>query len=170
MQKHIFSLFWRAAMRRPLFTFIAIFGSSLTAIMGSFIGPLIISQLLGHLQHGTLTPVVAQPLLLWYIVIQVYSEIIGMRVVNYVIWYMETDGYQYLYERIFNTLTTQSLNFHSNRFSGSLVSQSGKLTGSFERFWDVVVFNLTPIVSSIIGAVAILGFVFWQYAVVIATV
>jgi len=170
MQQRIFSLFWHAAMRRPYFTFIAILGSALTALIGNFIGPLVISQLLSHLQHGTLTPTVAQPLLLWYIAIQIYSEIIGMRIVTYTIWHMEADGTQYLYERIFKTLTTQSLNFHSNRFSGSLVSQSSKLTGSFERFWDSVVFNLTPIISSIVGAVIILSFVFWQYAIVIATI
>lgn len=167
MQRHIFSLFWQAAMRRPFFTFTAIIGAAVTAIIGNFIGPLIISQLLGQLQHATLTLESAQPLILWYIAVQIYSEVIGMRIVTYTIWYMEADGQKYLYERMFKTLTTQSLAFHSNRFSGSLVSQSGKLVGSYERFWDSIVFNLVPIISSITGAVVILSFVFWQYAVVI---
>jgi ATP-binding cassette subfamily B protein len=170
MQRHIFSLFWQAAMRRPLHTTAAIVGATATAIIGNFIGPLIISQLLGQLQHGALTLASSQSLILWYVAVQVYSEVIGMRIVTYTIWIMEADGQQYLYDRMFKTLTTQSLAFHSDRFSGSLVSQSSKLVGSFERFWDSIVFNLVPIISSIVGAITILSLVFWQYAVVIAVI
>src|SRR4051812_44976564 len=103
MQRHIFSLFWQAAMRRPFHTTTAVIGATATAIIGNFIGPLIISQLLGQLQHGALTLADSQALIFWYIAVQIYSEVIGMRIVTYAIWIMEADGQQYLYARMFKT-------------------------------------------------------------------
>jgi ATP-binding cassette subfamily B protein len=170
MQKHIFSLFGRTAMRYPVRTITTLILSAATTVVTNFIGPLIISQLLGHLQTGSLTLDSAWPLIIWYGVVQIYGEIVGMRIVSYTIWTMESSAQRDLYEQIFATLTNQSLTFHANRFGGSLVSQSGKLVGAFERFWDSVTFQVIPIVSSIIGAIVILSFVFWQYAVVIALI
>ena len=44
----------------------------------------------------------------------------------------------------FNTVSEQSMQFHSNRFSGSLVFQSNKFVGSFERLMDVIIWDLWP--------------------------
>ena len=42
----------------------------------------------------------------------------------------------------FNAISSQSMRFHSDRFSGSLVSQTNKFIGSFERFFDLLVFEI----------------------------
>jgi ATP-binding cassette subfamily B protein len=78
---------------------------------------------------------------------------------------METAAQRDLYRKIITQLTHQSMTFHSNRFGGSLVSQTTKLVGSFERFWDTVIFQLTPSIASIVAAIVILSFIFWQYAI-----
>jgi ATP-binding cassette subfamily B protein len=80
---------------------------------------------------------------------------------------MEVAGQRDLYQRIFSALTKQSLGFHSDRFGGALVSQTTKLVGAFERFWDTIIFQLIPSVASIVGATVILSFIFWQYAVLL---
>ncbi len=56
----------------------------------------------------------------------------------------------------FNTVSEQSMQFHSNRFSGSLVSQSNKFVGAFERLIDTITWNIWPTLVYIVLVVAIL--------------
>ena len=56
----------------------------------------------------------------------------------------------------FDTVCTQSMQFHSDRFSGSLVSQTNKFVGSFERFFDLLIFQILYLVSLIVTMMAVL--------------
>ncbi len=170
MQKHIFSLFWQSAMQYPFRTIGALLLSASTVVVASFLGPLIIADLLGKLQSGSLRLENAWTLIALYTAIQIYSQIIGWRLVNLAAWTMETAAQRDLYRQIFSNLTAQSLNFHANRFGGSLVSQTSKIIGSFERFWDTIIFQVIPVVSSVVGAIIILSFVLWQYALMLAII
>jgi ATP-binding cassette subfamily B protein len=49
-----------------------------------------------------------------------------------------------------------------------MVSDANKLIGSIERFWDIIVWNAIPIVTSVISVCVALGFIMWQYALVLA--
>ena len=164
MQKHIISLFLKSAMQYPVRTVIAVVGAATTTLVGSFIGPFIIAQLLESLQSGSLTLAGAWPLIGLYAITQIYGEVIGWRINLYCSWTMQISAQKDLYRRIFTTLTEQSLAFHSDRFGGALVSQTSKLVGSFERFWDTIVFQIIPTLVSVAAATIILSFIFWQYA------
>jgi len=168
LQGSIIRLFLKSAWRYPTRTTIALVNPILTVIVGSFAGPYIISLLLGKLQAGSLTLDASWPLIALYAGTQIYGEIIGWRITLFAAWTMEISAHRDLYRRIFRHLSEQSLAFHANRFGGSLVSQTSKLTGAFERFWDTVIFQLMPVITSIFAAVIILSFVFWQYAVFLA--
>jgi ATP-binding cassette subfamily B protein len=165
MQKQIIALLWKTAMRYPVRTLGAIFGSTISLVVGTFIGPYIISEVLNQLQNGALTLDSSLPLIIAYSATQFYGQLIGWRINLFFIWTMEAAAEQDLYQRVLSTLTAQSLRFHSDRFGGALVSQTTKLIGSFEKFWDTMIFQLIPSVTSVIAATAILSFVFWQYAV-----
>ena len=56
----------------------------------------------------------------------------------------------------FNTVSEQSMQFHSDRFSGSLVSQTNKFVGSFERMMDVLIWDAWPMLCYIIFVVIVL--------------
>jgi len=165
MQKNIFSLFWRTAMKYPVRSWLAMSGAAITNVIGGFVGPYIIAIILEKLQSGVITLSSVSGLIIAYVVTQIYGQIIGWRLNLFFAWTMETAGQRDLYQRIFSALTQQSLGFHSDRFSGALVSQTTKLIGSFERFWDTMIFQLIPSIASIVGATVILSFIFWQYAV-----
>jgi ATP-binding cassette subfamily B protein len=156
--------FWHAAAKYPVRLSIVLTVPITTVVVGSFVVPYIISILLNQLQTGQLSVESASPLLVAYIVSQVYGEIIGWRIVLYAVWTMESAAQRDLFHRIFTTLSDHSLSFHANRFGGSLVSQATKFTGSFERFWDTIIFSVIPSVVSVVAATVILSFVFWQYA------
>ena len=166
--KQIIKLFWSLAVKYPVRAWASVIMPSITSLTSSFVGPFIISIVLGQLQNGSISLQTAWPLILAYLGTQLFGEVIGWRINLYTIWTMEVLVRKDLYERILTTLSKHSMNFHNNRFSGALVSQSTKLVGSFERFWDTLSFQLIPSVTSVIAAVTILSFIFWQYAVVLA--
>ena len=170
MQKQIFSLFWRTAMKYKVRTFGALFGTFLTPLVASFAAPFIISRLLEQIQAGTVTLESSLPLILLYAAVETYGQLIGWRINLFLNWTMETAAQRDLYRRIFTALTEQSLTFHADRFGGALVSQTTKLIGAFERFWDTIFFQVMPSLTSVIAAITILSFIFWQYAVVLAIV
>lgn len=170
MQRETIRLFWRAAMQYRFRTFSALIGASFTAIVAGFAGPYVISIVLDQLQNGSLTLDGALPLIGLYALTQIYGDIIGWRINLFFLWTMEVAAVHDLYKRIFGHLAQQSLSFHADRFGGALVSQTTKLTGAFERFWDTLVFQLVPAATSIIAAVVILSFIFWQYALILAII
>ncbi len=163
-QKDIIRLFITTALHYKFKTITVLFGAGITAVISGFVGPFIIAQLLESLQAGHFTLTAAAPLLALYALVQLWGEVIGWRINLYLSWTMETAAQRDLYERIFTQLTAQSLSFHADRFGGALVSQTTKLIGAFERFWDTMVFQVVPSIASIIAATVILSFVFWQYA------
>lgn len=71
-------------------------------------------------------------------------------------WKMEIHAIYYLSNLCFNTIAAQSMQFHNDRFSGSLVSQTNKFTAAYERFMDELIWNIIPLSVTIITAIAIL--------------
>ena len=171
MNKTIIRYFIKAAWQYPYRTSAALVNSGLTVLVSSFVGPLIISIFLSRLQSGNLGTLSNNyALVLAYLVSQLYGELIGWRINLYMIWTMETAAQRNLSKTIFYKLSNQTLDFHANRFGGSLVSQTNKFIGAFERFWDTIIFQLVPSFVSIIVAVVVLSIVFWQYAIVLGLV
>lgn len=168
MQLRTIHLFWQTAKQYPFRLAIATLNPIATVLIGAFVGPFIIAQLLGQLQAGTLSLDHSWSAIGLYALSQIYGEIIGWRITLFAGWTFETAAQRDLFHKVFNRLTQQSMNFHANRFGGSLVSQTSKLTGAFERFWDMIIFQFVPIVTSVVATVAILSFVFWQYALFVA--
>ena len=82
----------------------------------------------------------------------------------YLVWTFETAMQRDLYARCFSKLTNQTLFFHSNKFGGSLVSQTNKLVGAVESFWDTIIWSVLPLVISLVGSIIVLSTLLWQYA------
>lgn len=163
--KEILSLFWRASSpykhRRNLTIFFAI----VTLAVTIFVGPLIIAQLLSIIQHNQLHNSNDLWMLIGlYGVSQLWSSVIGWRLVLYLAWTFETAMQRDLYVRCFSKLTNQTMFFHSSKFSGSLVSQTNKLSGATERFWDTIIWSILPLAISLIGSIIVLSTLLWQYA------
>lgn len=161
-------LFWRFSRKYPVRHNLALILPVTTTVIGAFIGPFIIAQFFNLLQSGeAFTVQSVLPLILAYIGTQIYGEIIGWRITLYAIWTMETAAQRDLLRRVFSHLSSQSMSFHNNRFGGSIVSQTQKIYGGYERFTDTLTFQVIPIITSVIAAVSILAFIFWQYALVL---
>ena len=85
----------------------------------------------------------------------IFSNILGeLRI--YWHWKMEIYAIYNLSNLCFDAISAQSMQFHNNRFSGSLVSQANKFTSAYERFMDVLVWDILPMAVSLISSLIIL--------------
>ena len=163
--KEIFRLFWKTSEPYKHRRNLAIFFAMLTLVVTIFVGPLIIAQLLSIIQHNQLHDAKnLWTLIALYGVSELWSSVIGWRLVLYLAWTFETAMQRDLYAQCFSKLTNQTLFFHSNKFGGSLVSQTNKLVGAVESFWDTIIWSVLPLVVSLVGSIIILSTLLWQYA------
>ena len=163
--KEIFRLFWKTSAPYKHRRNLAIFFAMLTLVVTIFVGPLIIAQLLSIIQHNQLHDAKnIWTLIALYGVSELWSSVIGWRLVLYLAWTFETAMQRDLYARCFSKLTNQTLFFHSNKFGGSLVSQTNKLVGAVESFWDTIIWSVLPLVVSLVGSIIVLSTLLWQYA------
>ncbi len=163
--KEIFCLFWKTSVPYKHRRNLAIFFAMLTLVVTIFVGPLIIAQLLSIIQHNQLHDSKnLWTLIALYSVSGLWSSVIGWRLVLYLVWTFETAMQRDLYTRCFSKLTNQTLFFHSNKFGGSLVSQTNKLVGAVESFWDTIIWSVLPLVVSLVGSIIVLSTLLWQYA------
>ena len=163
--KEIFRLFWKTSEPYKHRRNLAIFFAMLTLVVTIFVGPLIIAQLLSIVQHNQLHDAKnLWTLIALYGVSELWSSVIGWRLVLYLAWTFETAMQRDLYARCFSKLTNQTLFFHSNKFGGSLVSQTNKLVGAVESFWDTIIWSVLPLVVSLVGSIIVLSTLLWQYA------
>ena len=163
--KEIFRLFWKTSEPYKHRRNLAIFFAMLTLVVTIFVGPLIIAQLLNIIQHNQLHDTKnLWTLIALYGTSELWSSVIGWRLVLYLVWTFETAMQRDLYAQCFNKLTNQTLFFHSNKFGGSLVSQTNKLVGAVESFWDTIIWSVLPLVVSLAGSIIILSTLLWQYA------
>ena len=163
--KEIFHLFWKASAQYKHRRNLAIFFAMLTLVVTIFVGPLIIAQLLNIIQHNQLHDAKnLWTLIALYGASELWSSVIGWRLVLYLVWTFETAMQRDLYAQCFSKLTNQTLFFHSNKFGGSLVSQTNKLIGAVESFWDTIIWSILPLVVSLVGSIIVLSTLLWQYA------
>lgn len=163
--KEIFRLFWKTSVPYKHRRNLAIFFAMLTLVVTIFVGPLIIAQLLSVIQHNQLHDSKnLWTLIALYGASELWSSVIGWRLVLYLAWTFETAMQRDLYAQCFSKLTNQTLFFHSNKFGGSLVSQTNKLVGAVESFWDTIIWSVLPLVVSLVGSIIVLSTLLWQYA------
>ncbi len=170
MQKNTLKLFWNYSKPYAVQRFLVILFPTLAVLASAFAGPLILSHILNLIQEGSATVASTLPIIAWYLVTQLFGEVVFWRFALYFTWTFESSVQRDIYTDVFKKLSHESLGFHANRFSGSLVSQTNKLIGGFERFWDTIIWQATPVFVTIVATVVISSFYFLPYALFILLV
>ena len=153
-------LYWQHARRYPYFVASVVTAIPLTILAGSFLPPLIAASVLNRL--GTHDYIANN---LWasfgtsvvvYAALQV-SNVLIWRFIDVIAWRLEGNVERDIARRVFSHLLQQSAGFHANRFGGSLVSQTNKLMSSYIRFADTTMFQVIPLLASLLFAGSILA-------------
>lgn len=136
----------------------------------SYAAPFFLAQFIDNLQNGSLTLSGSWPLIITYAIVLLLSTVVSWRITLWATWTFDVYANRDLAKRIIEKLTAHSLNFHANRFGGSLISQSTKLLGASERFWDTIIWDALPVVTGITITIIVTSFIFPPYAIFLAIV
>jgi ATP-binding cassette, subfamily B, bacterial len=168
------SLFWRYTKRyAPLF-WAGTIGSVLGVVTQDIIPPFIVSRAFDRLQtgFGTGEDFAFKDFQLYFVFYAV-SMLVGFavwRLQSYCVWRFEIAIRRDLAQDIYNHLQSQSQRFHADRFGGSLVSQTNKLIGAYERVMDDFIWNVVPSVTTVLFALGLLFFISMQYALILLAI
>lgn len=136
----------------------------MAVIVNAILAPYILSLFLDRLQSGSVTLDNTWGLIALYATLIFVGEVVIWRLALYFTWTFEIRGQRAIYLAIFSKLSREDLSFHANRFGGSLVSQSTKFIGAFERFWDMIIWDIMPILATVFGSIITLSILgLWQY-------
>lgn len=108
------------------------------------------------------------PYIITFVTIVGIGELVLWRLVMYLQWTMNDKVIYELNRKVFDALSEQSMEFHTNRFGGSLVSQANKFTGAFARLADLYLFNIAPMIYAFVFTFVILAPILPLFALALA--
>lgn len=153
-------IFWRANRAYPglFFGTIGVFtlGMILQKITLPFIGALALDKLISMYGAGGDYWAVFSPYLIGFAVVAVTGQACN-DIALWMLSKLETKVRPELQMRVFNLLINQSLNFHANNFSGSLVNQTNKFTGAYIVLTDVFTINIIMTLVMSLVAIAVVA-------------
>ena len=94
-----------------------------------------------------------------YIVALILINVFGQaasKLQDYTMYKLEIAASYDLATMSFDALCNQSMSFHSNRFGGTLVSQTTKFMSAYQQLIETIMFPFLPVVCSVIFTCAIL--------------
>lgn len=122
-------------------------------ISRTIIPPLLLAKMIDIVSSPELPENLFQILLPYAIALvclEIFKNFIAAPLRLWCVWKMEIRAMYDLGNKIFETVSAQSMQFHNNRFSGSLVSQTNKMLGSYERLMDEFFWNIFPVSIDIV--------------------
>ena len=98
---------------------------------------------------------VCGPYIVALILINVFGQA-ASKLQDYTMYKLEIAASYDLATMSFDALCNQSMSFHSNRFGGTLVSQTTKFMSAYQQLIETIMFPFLPVVCSVIFTCAIL--------------
>jgi len=165
-------LFWSVIKEHKRYFIPVMILQPLAIFLTSYAGILIISMVVNRL---TTEQIPADqlfstflPYIIAFVAASAIGELIVWRLVLFLQWTMADRVVYQLNRKVFNVLSEQSMEFHTNRFGGSLVSQANKFTGAFARLSDLFLFNIAPMIYAFVFTFVILTPVLPWFALALA--
>ena len=151
--------FWWVTKKRPFATFMAVFTSvTYTALLtyaNTWVMGLIVDRVQGEPVAADQVFAVFTP----YIVALLLVNAVGQtcsKLQDWSVMRLEMNGNYHLARLCFDTLSNQSMTFHTSRFGGSLVSQTSRFMNGYTQLVDVVVYSLIPTVAAVVCTIVLL--------------
>jgi len=107
------------------------------------------------------------PFVVALIVVNVLGQACS-KLQDYTCWKLENQATYELDTHCFDTLSNQSMTFHSNRYGGSLVSQTSKFVSAYSNLTDTMVYSVVPTLASVVLTIVMLAAAVPLYVIVLS--
>lgn len=152
--------YWREITKYKWYALGCLLVTPAVVFIRAILAPLIFADLIEKISQGLpfeqLLATALGEVIIFFVLFAV-NKLVLEELRLYWCWRMELLAMYDLSELCFDTISAQSMQFHSDRFSGSLVSQTSRFVGSFERLFDVFLWELYPSTIYVIMVVIVLA-------------
>lgn len=152
--------YWQAIKRYPALALGVVLSTPVVLFLRNFLIVYLLTQIIERVSSGELSADQLWPQLLPVAAVIVathfFNSVVLEKVRLFCCWRLELKVMYDLAGKCFDALANQSMQFHNNRFGGSLVSQTSKFIYGLERLVDELVWNSMFIFFSIIFTMVIL--------------
>ena len=152
--------YWQVT-RKHLGLFVALMASTfLFVALLSYGNPYVMSLVVDRVSEGSITSDQVFSTYGPYIVALTAINLVGQaasKLQDYTMYKLEIAAAYDLATMSFDALCNQSMSFHSNRFGGTLVSQTSKFMSAYQQLLETITFPFLPVVCSVIFTCAILA-------------
>lgn len=152
--------FWDVTRTQPLIVFLSVFSSAGYIFLLTFANTYVMALIVDRVQAGPVAGdqvfEVFGPYILALVLVNLVGQILS-KLQDYTVYKLEIAGNYHLARLCFDTLSNQSMTFHTSRFGGSLVSQTSRFMSGYTGLVDVTVYSLIPTITSVICTVAALA-------------
>lgn len=163
--------FWGIIRRYKWYSIGLVAITPIVIFIRSTLSPLIFASMINKISAGIPNDKyleVLGPEALLFLVLYLFNIAVLSEYRLYLTWKISLLAWRDLADDIFDTISEQSMQFHSDRFSGSLVSQTNKYLTAFDTFVDLVIWTILPFLSSFIAIIAVLYPIVPWYAIALS--
>ena len=151
--------FWWVTRKKPFATFMAVFTSVAYTALLSYANTYVMGLIVDRVQAEPVTAAQVFAVFAPYVVALLLVNAIGQtcsKLQDWSVMQLEMNGNYHLARLCFDTLSNQSMTFHTSRFGGSLVSQTSRFMNGYVGLVDVVTYSLIPTIASIVCTIVLL--------------
>ena len=165
--------FWDVTRTQPLIVFLSVFSSAGYIFLLTFANTYVMALIVDRVQAGSVAGdqvfEVFGPYILALVLVNLVGQILS-KLQDYTVYKLEIAGNYHLARLCFDTLSNQSMTFHTSRFGGSLVSQTSRFMSGYTGLVDVTVYSLIPTITSVVCTVAALAPVVPTFTVILVCI
>ena len=152
--------FWDVTREQPGIALLSVVTSAGYILLLTFANTYVMGLIVDRVQASPVPAEKVVEVFSPYVAALILVNLVGQvlsKLQDYTVYKLEINGNYRLSRLCFNTLSNQSMTFHTSRFGGSLVSQTSRFTGGYTALVDVCVYSLIPTVTSVVCTVAVLA-------------
>lgn len=158
--KRTLHYFWLVTKQKLGFFILGIFATICFIGMLTYANTYVMGLIVDKVQAGSVATEAVWdefgPFIIALICINIIGQA-GSKLQDYAIFKLEINGSFNLSMLCFDTLSNQSMTFHTNRFGGSLVSQTSKFITAYSLLIENFLMSLLPTAIAIVCTIAILA-------------
>lgn len=150
--------YWQATKEHKILAFLTFSLTPAVIILRDIVAPFLMAEIVGQLASNPSWNYIGQdilPLAIWFLIVHIIKEVANI-LRCYVEWDIAIYAMNSLANMSFDAIASQSMQFHNNKFSGSLVSQANKFVSAYERLMDTLSFEAIPFLTLIVSAIFVL--------------
>ena len=126
--------FWDVTRTQPLIVFLSVFSSAGYIFLLTFANTYVMALIVDRVQAGPVAGdqvfEVFGPYIMALVLVNLVGQILS-KLQDYTVYKLEITGNYHLARLCFDTLSNQSMTFHTSRFGGSLVSQTSRFMSGY---------------------------------------